>query len=528
MTFTILNLGRPARAAAAALAVAATALFAGGTAEARGLTVAVQKLPDVLEPAMENSNVHLRVIYSIFDTLVKTDYRNGGQLKPALATDWEIESPRSIVFTLREDVTFHNGAKMTAEDVAWAFGPERLNTRAEGTGSGGTVVVRPFLGGIESVEVLDRHRLRITMAEDDALILQRFANYPAQIGSKAGFEAAGSWTEWAKQPVGTGPYEVAEFVFGERLVLRPFEGYWGESKAAAEEVTFVVVPEIATRIAGLRSGQFDIITEVGPDHIAEIEQAQGVGIVGGSILNIRGLIYDSAGEGNPMADPRVRQALNLAIDRQAIVDSLYDGKTEVTRGWQMEVFGDMYLADRPKSVYDVAQAKALLQEAGYDGEEIVYRSQQGYYTNQGQTAQILVSMWKQAGLNVRLDMVENWDQIYEDTADRGIFDGSFTAYYPDPVGQIWRRFGPKGSWVQRGIYDLDESFVELGTELETNPDVQARREVFAQMLDAFKENPHGTPLHALTQFYGVRDDVDWTPYPTQYMNLTDAELSFAE
>lgn len=520
--------GKSIRRVAVAFVLGTTALLAGTAAEARGLTVAVQKLPDVLEPAMENSNVHMRVIYSFFETLVKTDYRDGGRLKPGLATAWEIESPRSIVFTLREGVTFHNGGEMTAEDVAWAFGSERLNRTAEGTGSGGTVVVRPFLGGIQSVEVLDRYRVRITMAEDDALILQRFANYPAQIGSKAGFEAAGSWTEWAKKPVGTGPYEVAEFVFGERLVLQPFEGYWGESKAVADEVTFVVVPEIATRIAGLRSGQFDIITEVGPDHIAELEQADGVGVVGGPILNIRGLIYDSTGEGNPLADPRVRQALNLAIDRQAIVDSLYGGKTEVPRGWQMDVFGDMYLADRPKSAYDVAQAKALLQEAGYDGEEIVYRSQQGYYTNQGQTAQILVSMWKQAGLNVRLDMVENWDQIYEDTPDRGIFDGSFTAFYPDPVGQVWRRFGPNGSWAQRGIYELDESFVELGRELETNPDVQARREVFAQMLDVFKENPHGTPLHALTQFYGVRDGVDWRPYTTQYMNLTGAELSFAD
>ena len=527
MIFATLMSGRPLRAAAA-VAVVATALLADAPAEARDLTIAVQKLPDVLEPAMENSNVHARVIYSFFETLVKTDYRDGGRLKPGLATAWEIESPRSIVFTLREGVTFHNGEEMTAEDVAWAFGPERLNKQAEGTGGRGAVVVRPFLGGIQSAEVLDRYRLRITMAEDDALILQRFANYPAQIGSKAGFDAAGSWTEWAKKPVGTGPYEVAQFEFGERLVLRPFADYWGGSKAAAGEVTFVVVPEIATRIAGLRSGQFDIITEVGPDHIVELEQADGVGVVGGPILNLRGLIYDSAGDGNPLADPRIRQALNLAIDRQAIVDSLYGGKTEVPRGWQMDVFGDMYLADRPKSEYDLAQAKALLQEAGYDGEEIVYRSQQGYYTNQGQTAQILVSMWKQAGLNVRLDMVENWDQIYEDTPDRGIFDGSFTAFYPDPVGQIWRRFGPNGSWAQRGIYELDETFVELGRELQSNPDVQARREVFAQMLDAFKANPHGTPLHALTQFYGVRDNVEWSPYPVQYMNLTNAELSFVE
>ncbi|MEO0823113.1 MAG: ABC transporter substrate-binding protein, partial [Pseudomonadota bacterium] len=405
-----------------------------------------------------------------------------------------------------------------------AFSPERLTVEG-GTGKK-TVVVKPFLGNVAGGEVIDRYKVRITMKKDDALILQRFANYPAQIGSKAGFEAMGKdWTEWAKAPVGTGPYKVKEFVFGERLVLEPFEGYWGDAKAAAETVTFTVVPEIATRIAGLRSGQFDIITEVGPDHIEEIEQADGVGVVGGPILNIRGLIYDSTD--NALADARVRRALNLAIDRQAIVDSLYGGKTNVPQGWQMDVFGEMFLAERPQPAFDIEKAKALLQEAGYNGEEIVYRSQQGYYTNQGATAQILTAMWKKAGLNVRLDMVENWDQVYEDNEERGIFDGSFTAYYPDPVGQIWRRFGPNGSWAQRGMYTINDTFLELGSVLESNPDTKVRREVFAQLLDNFEGDPHGTPLHSLTQFYGVRDDVNWSPYPTQYMNLTGAELRFA-
>lgn len=517
-----MTVARLVRVAALALAVAVAAPAQGW---ARDLTVAVQKLPDVLEPALENSNVHLRVMYSIFETLVKTDYRDGGKLKPNLATAWEIESPRSIVFTLRQGVTFHNGEELTADDVAWAFSPERLTV--EGGDGGTTVVVKPFLGNVEGAEVIDRYTVRVRMKKDDALILQRFANYPAQIGSSKGFADTGKvWSAWAKAPVGTGPYKVREFTFGERLVLEPFDGYWAEHKAAADTVTFVVVPEIATRIAGLRSGQFDVITEVGPDHIEEIEHAEGVHVVGGPILNIRGLIFDSTG--NALEDPRVRRALNLSIDRQAIVDSLYGGMTEVTRGWQMDVFGDMYLADRPKAEFDLDKARALLAEAGYDGEEILYRSQEGYYTNQGQTAQILVAMWKKAGLNVRLDMVENWGQVYEDTPDRGIFDGSFTAYYPDPVGQIWRRFGPNGSWVQRGMYVNNPEFLELGAVLESNPDTAVRREVFARLLDNFELDPHGTTLHALTQFYGIRDDVRWKPYPTQYMNLTTGELAFGE
>jgi len=511
-------------AVVSAATVAATAMAPSHGAMAQDLTVAVQKLPDVIEPVMENSNVNQRIMFSLFDTLVLTDYRDGGRLKPSLATSWEVESPRSIVFTLRQGVKFHTGEEMTAEDIAWTFGPERLSRTSGSAGGGGTVVVKPFLGGIEKVEVLDRYKVRITMKGDDALIVHRFASYPSQIESKKAFEQVGDWTEWAKAPVGTGPYKITNFTFGDRVVIEAFGDYWGDAKAGADKVTFVAVPEISTRIAGLRSGQFDIITEVAPDEIDEIENAAGTHVVGGPVLNIRGLIYDSSNE--VLADPRIRQAMNLAIDRQAIVDSLYAGKTNVPHGWQMDVFGAMYLADRPIPEFNLEKAKALLAEAGYKGQEIVYRSQEGYYTNQGQTARILAAMWKKAGLNVRLDMKENWGQVMEDTADRHVFDGSFSAYYPDPVGQVWRRFGPNGSWAQRGIYKNNEEFLRLGKILETKTDTALRREVFGKLLDNFANDPHGAVLHALPLFYGVRDDIVWKAYPTEYMNLTNAELSF--
>lgn len=505
-------------------AAAAAAVVPSHAALARDLTIAVQKLPDVIEPALENSNVNQRIMFSLFDTLVLTDYRDGGRLKPGLATAWTVESPRSILFTLRQGVKFHTGEEMTAEDVAWTFGPERLSRTSAAAGGGGTVVVKPFLGGIDKVEVLDPYKVRITMKGDDALIVHRFASYPAQIASRKAFEKIGDWTAWAKTPVGTGPYRITEFSFGERVVIEAFDGYWGTDKAAAGKVTFTAVPEIATRIAGLRSGQFDMITEVAPDQMEEIEKASGTHVVGGPVLNIRGLIYDSSNE--VLADPRVRRALNLAMDRQAIVDSLYAGKTDVPRGWQMDVFGELYLADRPLPAFDVAKARSLLAEAGYKGQEIVYRSQEGYYTNQGQTARILVAMWKKAGLNVRLDMKENWGQIMEDTADRHIFDGSFSAYYPDPVGQVWRRFGPNGSWAQAGLYKNNDEFLALGKVLETSADTRQRREVFARLLDNFEADPHGAVLHSLPLFYGVRDDIAWKAFPTEYMNLTTAELSF--
>jgi peptide/nickel transport system substrate-binding protein len=415
----------------AALALACLA----GTASARDLTIAVQKVPDSIDPVTENSNVNLRIDYSLYETLVKTDYRDGGRLKPGLATEWTVIDAQTLEFKLREGVSFHNGDTLDAADVVATFAPVR-----RGMDENVPVASKQFLGGIESVEVIDDMTVRIHMAAPDAIALNRFAGFPSHIISADAFNAAETYEDFAALAIGTGPYKLVSHEIGKDVVLERFAEYWGDPKAAADRVTFTEVPELSTRIAGLFAGQFDVITEVGADEFAQIDANADTEVVGGPIENIRGLFYDSTNE--TLDDPRIREALNLAIDRQLLVDEFYQGRTSVTNGWQMDVFGDMYLEDYPMPEYNVEKARALLAEAGYQGEEIVFRVLPAYYTKQLETAQILQAMWAEAGLNVKLEIKENWTQITEDTETRHIIDGSFTAYYPDPMGQFWRRFGP--------------------------------------------------------------------------------------
>ena len=191
----------------------------------------------------------------------------------------------------------------------------------------------------------------------------------------------------------------------------------------------------------------------------------------------------------------------------------------------MDVFGDMYLADRPLPEFNLEKANALLKEAGYNGEEIEYRTQNAYYTNQIETAQVLVSMWKKAGLNVKLAVNENWTQVVEDNESRHIFDGSFSAYYPDPMGQFWRRFGPDGGWATNKYYVVSPDMIALGNTLATEADTAKRRVVFADMLDRFKTDPNGTPLHKLTWFERVLAGTTYDPLPTEYLDLTTSSLT---
>ncbi len=430
---------------------ALTALIAGAALaeDRRDLTVAVTLNQPRLDPMSENSNVAARVAQNVLDRLIHVDFANDGALVPGLATSWERIDGRTVEFKLREGVVCHNGEAFDASDVAFSLGPDRFM----GEEAPGWSIGQQYLSGLEAVEVIDSHTVRMRFAEVDPLIELRFAGWMTEMICEDAFKAAGSWESWIQAPVGTGPYKVAEVVHGDFIRLDAHDGYWGGEVPAAS-VTFKIVPEMASRIAGLMTGEYDLITEITTDQFGIIEENAETEVAGGPIRNIRVVIFD---EKNPvLADPRIRQALSHAIDRELIAETLFAGMVTVPQGMQMRVFGDLFIADHEVNAYDPERARALLAEAGYDGEPISYRYLQDYYTSEVDTAQILAEMWRQVGLNVELELVENWGQIEDVAEGRGIFNWSNTASYPDPLGQIWRLYGPNGWFQVNGTYESAE------------------------------------------------------------------------
>ncbi len=204
---------------------------------------------------------------------------------------------------------------------------------------------------------------------------------------------------------------------------------------------------------GLRAGDFDFACDMPPDQIATIEADPRLHVVGGPIMNIRLTIFDK--HHPTLKDPRVRRAMTHAVDRQAIVDALWAGRTKVPKGLQWDFFGPMLLGDWAPPAYDLAEAKKLLKEAGYDGAPIPYQMLNNYYTNQVQTAQIMAEQWKAIGLNVAIEMKENWSQILGRFPERGICENSNSSWFNDPVaslsayvpgGQTWEA----GQWGEPG------------------------------------------------------------------------------
>jgi len=487
--------------------------------------VAVQKIPPLLEPMTENSNVHARVLYNIGETLIFFDYKDNQKLIPGLATEWKRLDGRTLELKLRKGVKFHNGEELTAEDVAFSFGPERLFHKKRGW-----TFASMYLGNLEPPEVIDRYTVRIRSKIPDFLLEKRLANYMSEIISKKAFLAAKDWNTWTRNPVCTGPYKIVEIKTADYIKLEAFDDYWGE-KAPAKTLTFKVVPEIASRIAGLTTGEYQIITEIPPDQLKSIDKIKGASSIGGAIPNIRTVQFD---ETNDLLNADLRRAMKMAVDRQLIVDSLYYGRTPVPNGYQMKLFGDMYIQDFQGITYDPKKAQALVKKSGYKGQTIYYRILSNYYTLEVATAQILAEMWKAVGLKVKIEVKENWTQILQNDETRHLYNVSNTAYYSDPVGQIWRRLGPH-SWMRmenkyggkEPVYIFDEKFDAWGKTLSTSTDLETRRKVVRNMLNyAEFEDPAQLNLHALTMFYGKRDDVIWTPYPAARMDLKATGLSF--
>ncbi|QQR38080.1 ABC transporter substrate-binding protein [Devosia rhizoryzae] len=501
-----------------AAGVAVVALMAGATlAQDRPtLRIAVQSNPPTAEVIDAESNVGYRSNYSIHDTLIQFNYAGDMSLQPHLATSWEWIDPTTLEVKLREGVIFHDGREMTSEDVVFSFGPERLT----GEEAPGKPMVRRYWVSLEGVEAVDKYTVRFTTTYEDPIFLQRLTAWTSQIISKQAYLEAESYDAWRIKPVGAGPFKVDHITPNDETVFVAHDQYWG-GKPNAEKVIFTVVPEVSSRVAGLLAGDYDIATDLPPDQLDAVEAGDGVSVVGGPVNNNRIIFFDKT---NPVLEnPLVRQAISVAIDRQLIVDTIWGGRTQVPNGLQYDFFGDMYLEDFPAYEYNPEKAKQLLAEAGYDGTEISFRSNNNYYTAELATSQALVAMWQAVGLNVVLEVgVDNFTR--ED--GRAFGNWSNSALLPDPLFSLWSQHGPASVQASLGIWSNDE-FYALGEKLERSTALEDRRDAFRAMLDINEwTDPGVLTLHQNAVFYGISDEVDWNPYVFLYMDLGPDRLKF--
>ncbi len=300
------------------------------------------------------------------------------------------------------------------------------------------------------------------------------------------------------------------------LTLEAHDEYWG-GRPPLKSIRFVEVPEVASRVAGLLSGQYQFACDIPPDQIGEIEKNAAFEVQGGTIQNHRLTVFDK--NNAQLANPLVRRAFTHAIDRQAIVETLWAGRTKVPAGLQWEFYGDMFHADWKVPDYDPKVARDLLRQAGYRGDPIVYRVLNNYYTNQNPTSQILTEMWRSVGLNVQMQTVENWSQIMERGPARAVRDWSNSAPFNDPVSSLVNQHGPNGQQQQIGEWTNAE-MNQLCEVLETSTDRDLRRKSFRRMLEICeREDPAYTVLHQNATFTAKAKAIRWKTAPAFAMDF---------
>ena len=523
----------------AAAASVALPRFAIGQADNRPtITIAVQKISNTntLSALREQSNVGTRIAPTITERLIDLNYQSKLEPVPGLATEWKRIDDTTVEFKLRQGVKFHNGAEMTADDIAGSFSPQHMFGETRPTVRGVTIpltggnpavftkaliadvppVARRLWPALEKVEIIDKHTVRFVNAAPDVTIEGRASVRGSDVINFQSFNDSPSWLEYARKPVGTGPYKVREFKPDTSLVLDAHDEYWG-GRPPIKTVRFMEVPEASSRINGLLSGEYHFAGDISPDQIPQIERSGAFDVQQSLVPNHRLIVFDK--NHAPIRDARIRRAMTHAIDRKMIVDALWGGRTSIPRGLQWDFYADMLIADWTVPNFDPALARQLIKEAGYKGDPITFRVAAGYYINQVPTSQVLVEMWKQVGLNVQIKMVENWTQIFERGPERGVRDWSNSATFSDPVSSIVAQHGPNGQQQQMGEWANDE-MNKLTVELESSTDRGRRKVVFARMLQICeREDPAYTVLHQNAVFTAKRKEIKWKAAPSFAMDF---------
>lgn len=361
---------------------------AGVDAEkAQEIKVRINDDPDYLDPHMATASISFQMILNMFEGLFAPE--TDGSLSPAVAEEYTVsDDGLTYTFNIRDNVKFHDGSPVTVKDVVYTF--ERLM---------GTKTGQPLKGiftNVESFEAKDDDSFVMKLKEPDSNFLYSLTALQAAIIPAAN---EGKHNE---KPIGTGPFKFSGYNPGTSLVLEKHEDYWQEGLPYLDKVTFAFQSDDQSALMTLLAGEVDL-TGVPAERLAEVEKDFNIT----KQNNNSSLIVTFNQEKEPFNNLKVRQAINMAINKQDIIDSVFSGYATRIGSNMSPAMGDYYL-DGLQDVYerDIDKAKQLLAEAGYpDGFKttISVSSHNDIYSK---IAQIVVENMKEIGIDVEIEVVE--------------------------------------------------------------------------------------------------------------------------
>jgi len=460
-----------------------------------------------LDPHLSTFTPDINATFALFDNLTFRD-EDQSAIRPMLATEWRVED-RRWELKLRPNVRFHNGDVLTSTDVKFSI--ERTYDP-----SARTAVANVFTT-VDHIETPDPLTVVFVMRHPDALLPARLAFVGGQILPKAYFEHVGA-SGFQQRPVGTGPYRLAQWQRDHQLVLERFEGYWS-GPASFERLIFKPRPETAPRVAALLDGDADLVPSVPADQIDVIGRSGRARVDGALYTGLHVLAVNSTVP--PLDRPLVKQALSLAIDRDAIIRTVHRGQGVIPNGLIAQ--GDFgFDATLPPLEYNPTRARQRLQEAGYQGEPVVIETTQGYLDGDRRMAEMVHEMWQKVGVNSRLHFIEIVERA-EKTRQKsfqGVYWSDPTSSLLDPDGMMYRLLGPGG--IQ--AYWTDPEWIRLGAEARSSLDQSVRLQNYRLMNAMALEHLPWIPILQPRRLYGIANTIEFQPYGNGYVNVRRENL----
>lgn len=433
------------------------------------------------------------------------------QLQPWLATSWRLVDPQTYIFVLRRGVKFHDGTEFTADDAKFSFDLV-ISTQSW---------MRIFIPYVDKVDVVDRYTLRMHSNQVDVLL-------PATIGSvpiypKAYYERVGT-QGFATSPVLTGPYRLARWDRGVRVITERFEGYWGP-KAHIRQVEWKPFVEDATRIAALEAGEIDLAVSVPPDDAARLEK-RGIAIKWAPMafsMVVQFKLPADIAQDNPIRDRRVRQALNYAIDKQELVKNVMLGYAAPLPGQMVGPDGFGYNPAVSAYPYDPAKARQLLAEAGYrNGLTIKMDTSQGYYTKHKEVSEAIVGQLAKVGVRVQLSVLE-WNtqlaKMFRPPYDVAPLSYIGWVYFPSMDGDLAIRWFLS---TQPWKFYANPKFDELYRAQRAETNRAKRQEILRQIMTLMHDDAPVVFLFRQSNIYALNPKIGgFVVPPDQRIRIQD-------
>lgn len=346
--------------------------------------------PTTLDPNDHNETPAGDILNNIYETLLT--FTPDVKMAPRLAESWKQIDDNTWQFNLRKGVKWQDGSDFTADDVAYTVGryldanrkPRPIQRRAN-------------LLAVSEVKVVDPNTVQIITKNPYPALLNQLTTEP--IVSKKYCSGTQGDLILAEHPMGTGPFKFVQWVKNDHIDLAINPDFWGP-KQVVQKVRFRTVPDAQTRLSALQSGEVDLITDVAPELVDQLNKSGKVGVSTVPSDRVIFIILNSLDQNSPLKDAKVRQALNMGIDRDGIIKAILNGNgVKIDQPLTNQYFG--YNPKVQQYTYDVDKAKQLLKDAGYaNGFDITFNYPNGRYLKDKEIGDAIASQWNDLGIKV--------------------------------------------------------------------------------------------------------------------------------